>query len=164
MHGGGQNITGIHIPSNSRFDGDVGAYWGVWSHPEYGKLSIGMNFFGMHYAQNLRYFTYGQAGYFSPDAYFVAALPFTFTGHYQRKFQYRVTGSLGFQAFNEKSAPYYPLDPAIQTANGNLSYPAATHVGGNYNFEGEGSHAIAEHWYVGGYMNFNNTRDYASSN
>lgn len=163
LQGGGQNITGIHVPTNSRYDGDAGAYWSVWHNPEYGSLTVGMNFFGMHYAKNLRYFTYGQGGYFSPDAYVVAAVPLTFSGHYQQKFHYQVTGSLGAQAFNEESSQYYPLDPVTETAAGNPYYPASTNVGGNYNFQTEGSYAIAEHWFAGGYMNFNNTRDYASS-
>ena len=163
LQGGGQYITGVHVPNNSRFDGTAGAYWGVWGSPEYGNLTIGMNFFGMHYAHNLRYFTYGQGGYFSPDAYIVAAVPVSFNGHYGPKFHYRVVGSVGVQGFNEETSPYFPLDVAIQGAQGNPYYPAMTSVGGNYNFESEASYAIAEHWYVGGYASFNNSRDYASS-
>ena len=71
-------------------------------------------------------------------------------------------GSVGVQAFEEASSLYFPLDPAIQAAQGNLSYPATTNVGGNYNFEGEASYAIADHWYVGGYLNANNSRDYTN--
>jgi cellulose synthase operon protein C len=162
LQGGGQYITGVHVPTNSRFDGTAGAYWGVLSRPDYGNLTIGMNFFGMHYAQNLRYFTYGQGGYFSPDAYVVASVPVSFNGHYGPKFHYKVVGSIGIQAFNEETSPYFPLDTAIQAAQGNPYYPAMTSVGGNYNFESEASYAIADHWYVGGYANFNNSRDYAS--
>jgi cellulose synthase operon protein C len=163
MQGGGQYITGVHVPNNWRVDGTAGAYWGVWSQPDYGNLTIGMNFFGMHYAHNLRYFTYGQGGYFSPNAYIVAAVPVSFNGHYGPKFHYRVVGSVGVQGFNEETSPYFPLDVAIQGAQGNPYYPAMTSVGGNYNFESEASYAIAEHWYVGGYASFNNSRDYASS-
>ena len=128
-----------------------------------GSLTIGANFFGMHYAHNLRYFTYGQGGYFSPQAFVVAAVPITFNGHYGPRFHYRVVASLGIQSFTEDSSAYFPLDVAIQTAQGNPFYPATTNVGGNYNFESEVSYAIAEHWYVGGYLSANNTRDYAST-
>ena len=163
LQGGGQYLSGVHVPSNKRFDGDVGAYWAVWHGPEYGRLTVGMNFFGMHYDKNLRYFTYGQGGYFSPDAYVVAGVPISFSGHYQQRFHYNFNGSLGFQAFNEESSLYFPLDSAVQAAEGNLSYPAMTTVSGNYSFDGEASYAISDHWYTGGYMDFNNTRDYASS-
>jgi hypothetical protein len=162
LQGGGQYLTGVHVANNQRIDGDGGTYWTVWQSPEYGSLVAGMNFFGMHYERNLRYFTYGQGGYFSPGAYMLAAVPLTFNGHYGPKFHYRVVGSLGMQAFQEDSAPYFPLDPAYQAAHGNPMYPGRTSVGGNYNLETEGSYTIADHWYVGVYTDFNNSRDYAS--
>jgi cellulose synthase operon protein C len=162
VQGGGQYLTGVHVANNERIDGDGGAYWTAWRSPEYGNLVVGMNFFGMHYERNLRYFTYGQGGYFSPGAYLLAGVPLTFNGHYGTKFHYRASGSLGMQAFQEDSAPYFPLDAAYQAAQGNPTYPEQTSVGGNYNLDAEGSYAIADHWYVGGYANFNNSRDYAS--
>ena len=162
LQGGGQYITGVHVQTNSRVDGTAGAYWGVLSRPQYGNLTVGTNFFGMHYDHNLRYFTYGQGGYFSPNVYLVAAVPVTFNGHYGPRFHYRVVGSVGIQSFQEDRSPYYPLDFATQVAAGNPYYPAMTSVGGNYNFESEVSYAIAEHWYVGGYLTANNSRDYNS--
>jgi cellulose synthase operon protein C len=163
IQGGGQYITGQHVQDNTRFDGDAGAYWSVLHRPEYGTLTVGMNFFGMHYEHNLRYFTYGQGGYFSPEAYMLGGVPFTFNGHYGARFHYRAIGSFGLQAFQEDSTPFYPIDPAIQAARNNPYYPGKTNVSGNYSFDGEGAYAIAEHWYVGGYLSFNNTRDYAST-
>ena len=162
VQAGGQYITGLHVATNERIDGDSGAYWSAWHNPQYGSLVAGVNFFGMHYQRNLRYFTYGQGGYFSPGAYMLAALPLTFTGHYGAKFHYVVIGSLGMQAFQEDSAPFFPLDPAYQGAQGNPSYPERISVGGNYNLETEGSYSIADHWYIGTYASFNNSRDYAS--
>jgi cellulose synthase operon protein C len=162
VQGGGQYLTGLHVANNERIDGDGGAYWTAWHSSEYGTLVAGTNFFGMHYERNLRYFTYGQGGYFSPGAYLLAAVPLTFNGHYGAKFHYRVMGSLGMQAFQEDSAPYFPLDPVYQAAQKNPMYPERTSVGGNYDLETEGSYSIADHWYVGAYTSFNNSRDYAS--
>lgn len=163
IQGGGQYISGRHVEDNTRLDGDAGAYWSVLHHPDYGNLTIGMNFFGMHYDHNLRYFTYGQGGYFSPDSYMLGGVPVTFNGHHGARFHYRAIGSFGLQAFNESASPYFPLDPTIQFSRGNPYYGENTSVSANYSFEGEGAYAIAEHWYIGGYMSFNNTRDYASS-
>jgi hypothetical protein len=162
LQGGGQYLTGLHVANNQRIDGDGGTYWTAWRSPEYGNLVAGMNFFGMHYERNLRYFTYGQGGYFSPGAYMLAGVPLTFNGHYGPRFHYRVAASLGMQAFQENSAPYFPLDPVYQAAQGNPTYPERTSVGGNYDLETEGSYTIADHWYVGAYTSFNNSRDYAS--
>jgi cellulose synthase operon protein C len=162
VQGGGQYLTGLHVPNNERLDGDGGAYWAAWQSPEYGKLVAGMNFFAMHYERNLRYFTYGQAGYFSPGAYMLAAAPLTFLGHYGPRWHYRATGSLGLQAFQEDAAPFFPLDASLQAAQGNLTYPQRTSVGTNYDLEAEAAYAVSEHWFVGAYAAFNNTRDYAS--
>jgi tetratricopeptide (TPR) repeat protein len=105
---GGQYITGLNVLTNNRIDGVAGAYWKVLKMPDTGELTIGTNFFGMHYAHNLRYFTYGQGGYFSPSVYFLANVPFTFNGQYGHNLHYVVAGALGIQAFQEDSSLYYP--------------------------------------------------------
>ena len=108
---------------NTRFHGNAGAYWRVLNLPELGTLVLGANFFGMHYAHNLRYFSYGQGGYFSPEAYFLAAMPLSWTGHYGPDLHYTVTGSIGAQSFQEDSSAFFPLDPGLQTAFGSQKWP-----------------------------------------
>jgi len=161
--GGGQYITGRNIRSNTRIDGYAGAYWSVWERPEYGKLTLGMNLFGMHFANNQRLFTYGNGGYFSPGAYLLSNIPLTFEGHYGTRLHYRAAGSIGLQAFQEDAAPYYPLDPGMQIANNNPYLPEQTNVGANYNLEAEGSYLMTEHWHVGGFFTVDNSRDYVNS-
>ena len=90
---GGQYITGYHVLSNNRIDGNGGAYWHVFTAPEYGTLSIGANFFAMRYANNQNAFTHGMGGYFSPQGYFLGNMPFTWSGHYINRWHYNVMGS-----------------------------------------------------------------------
>jgi cellulose synthase operon protein C len=92
----------------------------------------------------------------------LAGIPVTLNGHKGLRFHYRVAGSLGVQGFQEDSTPFFPLDPAIQAANGNQFYPEQTSVGANYSLNAEAAYAVSEHWYAGGYFNFNNTRNYAT--
>jgi hypothetical protein len=162
IQGGGQYITGQHVQTNHRLDGYAGAYWSIWNRPEYGKLTLGMNFFGMHYANNQRLFTYGNGGYFSPGAYLLSSVPVTFDGNYNSRFHYKVAGSLGLQAFQEDASPYFPLDSGLQSAAKNPFTPERISVGANYNVEGEGSYLITEHWHVGASFNLNNSYDYTS--
>jgi tetratricopeptide (TPR) repeat protein len=159
---GGQYITGHHVQTNTRFHGNAGAYWRVLTLPNLGTLVLGADFFGMHYAHNLRYFTYGQGGYFSPEAYFLAAMPLSWAGHYGPNLHYNIRGSIGAQSFQEDSEPYYPLDPGLQAAAGNPLEPVHTSVGANYDLQTEIAYRIQDHWYVGGFLDFNNTRDYVS--
>lgn len=157
---GGQYITGNHVQANRRIDGFAGAYWSTWNNPNYGKLSLGMNFFGMHYAHNQRLFTYGNGGYFSPGAYLLSNIPVTFDGHYGTRFNYRLAGAAGLQAFQEDASPYFPIDSYLQIAAKNPYTVERTSVGANYNLQGEGAYLITDHWHVGGFFSLDNSSGY----
>ncbi len=161
---GGQYLTGYQVETNTRFDGSGGAYWRVKTIPEYGNLSIGANFFGMHYGHNEQAYTFGMGGYFSPQAYFLANIPVTWTGHYMTRWHYEVLTGLGVQAFQQDSAPLFPLanQKASEIGLNNAALPALTSVGPNYNLRGNLSYQIGPHWFAGGYLSANNSRNYAT--
>jgi len=161
---GGQYITGLHVLYNRRIDGSLGAYFRVFTMPEYGTLNVGANFFGMHYTSNVQAFTYGMGGYFSPQAYFLANIPITWTGHYQTRWHYTVLGSFGVQAFEQEKEPLFPLDRAIEIGFNSPSLPALTSVGPNYDLRGQVAYAIRDHWFVGGFAGANNSRNYSTVN
>jgi hypothetical protein len=166
MGAGGQYITGYHVLDNKRIDGSMGAYWRVFTMPEYGMLNVGANFFGMHYTTNLQAFTHGMGGYFSPQAYFLANVPVTWTGHYLTKWHYTILGSFGVQAFENNAEPLYPLaeDRATAISQGNPTLAALTSVGPNYDLRGQVAYAISDHWFVGASAAANNSRNYTSVN
>ena len=62
--------------------------------------------------------------------------------------------------FQEDTAPYYPLDTPLQTGAGNARYALNSNTGLNYSLNSEGSYRIADHWYVGGFLAANNSRNY----
>jgi hypothetical protein len=157
---GGQSITGVHVQSNDRVEGDAGAYWRVKEVPDQGDLTVGANFFGMHYAHNSNFFTCGQGGYFSPQAYYLANVPFTFRGRYGYNVHYSVVAAFGVEAFQQDSAPFFPLDTALEAASKNASYAAQTVVSGNYDFHGQMAYHLNDHWFAGGFLSLNNTRNY----
>jgi cellulose synthase operon protein C len=161
---GGQYLTGYRVQTNSRIDGSGGAYWRIWTLPEFGNLSIGANFFGMHYAHNEQAYTFGMGGYFSPQAYFLANIPFTWTGHSQTRWHYEVLGGLGVQAFQHDTTPLFPLatEKATEVSLNNAALPALTSVGPNYNLRGTMAYQISPHWFAGGFLSANNSRNYAS--
>lgn len=162
---GGQYLAGRQVQSNRRIDGNGGAYWRMMTAPEYGTLSIGVNFFAMHYANNQNAFTHGMGGYFSPQAYFLANVPFSFVGHYQTKWHYNVVGGFGVQAFNENKTPLWPLaaDRVLQANQGNPMLPDVTSVGPNYDLHGQAAYQIGPHWFAGGFFSANNTRNYSAA-
>jgi hypothetical protein len=161
---GGQYLTGYQVETNTRFDGTGGAYWRIKAFPEYGNLSIGANFFGMHYAHNEQAYTFGMGGYFSPQAYFLANIPVTWVGHYMTRWHYEVLTGLGVQAFQQDTAPLFPLpgQKASEIGLNNAALPALTSVGANYNLRGNVSYQIGPHWFAGGFISANNSRNYAT--
>jgi Tfp pilus assembly protein PilF len=155
---GYQYITGTNVASNTRFDGNAGAYWKILSR-SYGSLTIGANIFGMGYSKNLRYFTYGQGGYFSPQEYLLINAPVRWAGRYKRNFEYSITASLGSQQFREDASPFFPTNPALQGKSGPY-YPGQSVSGANYNVEFRGSYHLPGNWYLTAFMDVNNARDY----
>ena len=120
-----------------------------------------MNFFAMHYEHNLRYFTFGQGGYFSPDAYVLANIPVRFNGHYGRNFHYIINGSLGVQGFQEDASPFFPLtQKGSCTVASTQCYGTRDSISGNYLIDAEAAYRLTEHWYAGALVTANNSRDY----
>jgi hypothetical protein len=157
-----QDIEGKDVAKNSRIEANVGSYFKVYR-TNMGELTIGLNLTGLHYDKNLRYFTLGQGGYFSPQEYFLFNVPAQWTGTVNSKFQYSISASLGVQHFTEDSSPYFPTDAARQSLSG-LSYPSYTNTSGNYNLSLRTTYQIAPQWLGGFFFDVNNAREYRSVN
>jgi tetratricopeptide (TPR) repeat protein len=155
---GYQYLTGTNVATNTRVDGNVGAYWKIYSR-SYGSLTVGANVFGMGYTKNLRYFTFGQGGYFSPQEYLLINAPIRWVGRYKRNFEYSITGSLGAQQFREDASPFFPTNPGLQSKAGPY-YSGQSVSGANYNIEFRGSYHLPGNWYLSAFMDLNNARDY----
>jgi tetratricopeptide (TPR) repeat protein len=151
---GYQNITGKGVESNSQINVTTGTYFKLFSSSQ-GSLTAGLNLSGMHYDKNLRYFTLGQGGYFSPQQYFLANIPLRWEGTWNRKLQYSVAGSLGVQHFSEDQSAFFPL--LVQNA---FYYPAFASTGGNYNFDFRIAYQLAPQWLAGAFADAGNARDY----
>jgi tetratricopeptide (TPR) repeat protein len=174
MAGEGAYLTGYHVLDNKKYDGTMGAYFRVKTWPEYGTLNIGGVLFGEHFSNNERGETYGLGGYFSPEAYFLGAVPVSFTGHHGTDLHYTINGSIGVQSFQEDNQIYFPLDPSLQNtfvaSNCTTAQQIATrtcgqmpvnsNTGMNFSFDTEVSYRVTEHWYVGGFISANNTNNY----
>ena len=169
----GSDLTGYHVLENTKFEGSAGAYFLAHVFPGYGKINVGASIFGMHFSNNERSLSYGLGGYFSPDAYFLASVPITFTGHYGTNFHYTVAGSLGVQTFQEDSQLLFPLDRGSETVYESLNctqsqinaracgyLPTNSNTGANYGFNAEGVYRITDHWFGGGFVSANNTNNY----
>ncbi len=160
--GSGGVLTGTHVQTNTMGQVDTGAYWRLLKKPGYGKLMMAANVFGMHYAHDELYFTYGQGGYFSPSYFLLGNVPLTWTGNRGKKFHYDLEGTLGAQNFQQDSAKYFPLDPTLQATHtpANPMYLAKTTTGLNYGAQADAAWLLSGHWYVGGFVDVNDAQNY----
>jgi len=73
---------------------------------------------------------------------------------------------LAYRRFQQDKTPLFPLaaQKATEVAMNNASLPALTSVGPNYNLRGNMAYQISPHWFAGGFLSANNSRNYASVN
>ncbi|HEY3940355.1 MAG TPA: cellulose synthase subunit BcsC-related outer membrane protein [Bryobacteraceae bacterium] len=161
VSGGYQVVEGRNVLRNTGVNANLGTWWKVAALPS-GSLTVGMNFSAMHYENNLRYFTFGQGGYFSPQQYFLFSAPVRWTGTYGRRVQYIINGSLGAQHFVEDASDFYPTDAALQAATG-YRYQALVSTGANFNFNARLDYQMAPHWILGAFATANNARNYTAA-
>lgn len=157
---GYQYITGKNVLTNRRIEGGGGAWWKLMSTPD-GSLTLGANLFGMKYDKNLRYFTLGHGGYFSPQRYLLFNLPITWEGVYDGRLDYSITGGIGLQHIAEDDSAFFPRDAALQGRKGPI-YEGLTQTGEHFSLRLEGGYRVAPHWTLGGFVDVNNTRSYTN--
>lgn len=172
-YGGYSVLTGHDVARNNKWEGGGGFYMKLVD-SDTQRFTSGINFTSMGYSENLRYFTFGHGGYFSPQTYFSVTVPLALEGRSGR-LSYHVRGALGVQAFNEDDAPYFPTNAGAQAAanaavalaraNNLTSQTSAVYAGQSktglaYNLVGALEYQAAQQLYVGGLVGIDNARDY----
>ena len=105
--------TGLNVEDNSHFGGSVGFSIPFINNAQR-YLSAGLNATYMGHDQNLRFFTFGHGGYFSPQTFFSANIPveYRFDGE---RLKLRLGVAAGVQHFSEDDALFYPMQGALQS-------------------------------------------------
>lgn len=113
--GGGYSVfQGTNVMRNSRIEAGAGISYPLVERAD-GTLTVGADLVFFAYRRNLRFFTLGHGGYFSPQSFFALNLPVDYRGR-SGDFSYRVGGTLGYAVWRESSAPVFPMDPGLQGA------------------------------------------------
>ena len=168
-------LTGTNVATNTRVEGGGGLYWRL-DRSANSSLTTGLNVTALSYDKNLRYFTYGHGGYFSPQRFLSLSVPLEWAQRSNR-FSYQLKGSLGVQTFREEAAAYFPTSSSRQaaavqaandafafgtagsTANGAV-YPGQTKTGLGYNLGAAMEFQMHPQLFVGGQLALDNARDY----
>lgn len=168
LHG----LTGTRVRSNSRAELGGGMYWHI-HRTSNADLTAGLSFTGLSYQRNLRYFTAGHGGYFSPQQFVSFGVPIEWAQRNGR-LSYQLKGSVGVQYFKEDAAPYFPNSPsrqvsAVQAASDALAfgetgataiYPGQSRTGLGYNLGAAMEYQMHPQVFLGGHLSLNNARNY----
>ncbi|SDV47839.1 cellulose synthase subunit BcsC-related outer membrane protein [Chitinasiproducens palmae] len=167
-------LTGKGVASNTRGEGGGGLYRRLIKQADR-TLTAGVNVTVFGYDKNLRYFTYGNGGYFSPQQYLSLSVPVSWAAR-SGKFSYQVKGSLGVQHFREDDAAYFPTNAAMQSAANTAqaaaaaaglttqttaTYAGQSKTGLGYNLQANAEYQLAPQIYLGGTAGIDNARDYS---
>jgi hypothetical protein len=151
--GGGAYLQGKNVPDNWQASGLAGVYTRLVS-----GLTVGIHASGTHYDKNLRYFSLGQGGYFSPQEYGLASIPISYFARHQR-FEYRIRVSGGVQYISEDGSPFYPTSAGSALPNQGF-YASSTHTGANYNADLRFGYRVSPHAYFEAFATADNARNY----
>ncbi|KAF1047131.1 MAG: Cellulose synthase operon protein C [Herbaspirillum frisingense] len=154
-------LMGHNVASNTRVELGAGAYRYLDNSAD-NKLTAGVSATVLSYANNQNFYTYGNGGYFSPQAYVALGVPVTWAQRADN-FSFQVKGSMGIQYFQQDSADYFPTDSNLQAASG-LRYAKQSKTGIGYSLEGAGEYRFGPRLFVGGALRLNNSNDFREVN
>jgi len=162
-------FDGVNVARNQSIELGGGLYARAWE-SRTSTLTYGVNLTTFAYDKNLRRFTYGHGGYFSPQNYLSVALPIEWVGGNSR-IRYRVAGAFGIQSFREDGQSLYPNDSELQDAIETVvaddddstlvtGYDSKSSTGVGFNLGGTVEYLLAPNIVIGGAASFDNARDY----
>lgn len=152
-------LRGSGVRDNSRVEVGGGIYKHLWQQPD-SRLTSGLNLSALSYDRNLRYFTSGHGGYFSPQDFVSASVPIDWSER-RGNFAWRLRGSAGVQRFREDASSYFPQDSAMQAAAGAAAvYPGQRRSGFAYNASVAMEYHVTPRVFVGALVAADNSRDY----
>ncbi len=146
-------IQGRHVPDNWGASGNAGLYWQVVK-----GLTVGVNANAMHYDKNLKFFSFGQGGYFSPQQYYLGSIPISWYSRHPR-FEYQIKFSGGMQYLHENASVFYPASPGSAAVTQG-TYASNNSTAPNYDADIRMGYRIAPHVYLDTFATANNARDY----
>ncbi|AVP56384.1 cellulose biosynthesis protein BcsC [Pulveribacter suum] len=168
------SLQGHNVRSNYRAELGGGMYWRIHRSSD-AAFTAGLNFTGLAYDKNLRYFTYGHGGYFSPQQFLAMSVPFDWAQRSGR-LSYQIKGALGVQYFKEDAAPYFPTSRSRQSTaaqaasdaeafgevGGNTTaiYPGQSKTGLGYNLGMAMEYQLHPQLFIGSHLSLDNARNY----
>jgi tetratricopeptide (TPR) repeat protein len=151
--GEGAYLAGENVASNSRLSLRVDAAYDF--RPEnLDHLRVGPFVSFAHYERNLDFYTFGQGGYYSPDADTREGILIDLLTAEGRKWQIEAKQSLAHGNVSEAASPEYPLSSSPLTFGGNRF------TGIDIDTQLRGSVLVTDHLILSGFAGYSNAPGY----
>ncbi|WP_431271075.1 cellulose synthase subunit BcsC-related outer membrane protein [Dankookia sp. P2] len=165
--GGYSGLDGTQVAKNNRVEAGAGASWVVYREPDE-ELIAGMDLVYFAYDKNQRLFSYGNGGYFSPQSYTAALFPVDWRAR-SGNLAWRLGGTIGYQAYRESAAKYFPLDATMQ-AQADLAaasdstlrstLPASSNLGISGGVRADVEYSVTPNLRIGGLLRYDRTANW----
>lgn len=160
---------GENVARNNAYELGAGFYARALERPNT-RVTWGLNLTTFAYDKNLRRFTFGHGGYFSPQSYVALSIPVEWEGG-RNRLSYRLSASLGIQGFREDGTALYPNDSGLQAAIEQLvldspdldlvaGYSGQSSTGVGFSLGGTLEYLITSQLVAGARVGLDNARDY----
>jgi tetratricopeptide (TPR) repeat protein len=160
-------LQGENVAQNSTVNAIIGGYFRPWrTDTQVVRVGVNLNYF--HYDKDLSFYSFGQGGYFSPANYVALSFPVEYQGRADR-WSWLAAVGLGVQHSNSDSSPFYPNNPAAQTAleiaagstsNSSVRYSGSHSTGLGFDVRGQVEYAMAKDLAVGASAQYDNGNSY----
>lgn len=168
LKGSYYRYTGENVLDNSSFGADALFYVHPYRPTANEDMTIGFSLSYENFQHNENHFSFGHGGYFSPQSYFRAAVPFS----YRKKtddWTLAIDAALGYQSYKEQEEDYFPTNSTYQSYLNtlkNFGFVSSSRYDSK-NERGVGGSATVKFDYnilddlvVGGAVNYNTFGDY----
>ncbi|WP_431285731.1 cellulose synthase subunit BcsC-related outer membrane protein [Humitalea sp. 24SJ18S-53] len=165
--GGYATFDGQNVASNNRIEAGAG-----FSYPFFrsgnSELSSGVDLVYFAYDQNLRFFTVGQGGYYSPQSYAAINVPVDYRGRIG-DVGYRLGATAGYVTWREDASQVFPNNPVLQqqlvqaaATNSQLvtSYPGQSVTGFIGGVRADLDYALTDSTSLAGQFSYNKAADW----
>jgi tetratricopeptide (TPR) repeat protein len=125
-----KQLHGNNVEANTGYEVNAGIYYRPID-SDGNRLQVGVNVNLQSYEKNLRFFSFGQGGYFSPQQFVALAFPVTYSVDRQR-WHWSAGLTLGMQSYSENASPIFPTLPYAQAAMVNYAAGFPTTVSAQY--------------------------------
>lgn len=150
---------GRNVVDNRMIEVGAGVSFPIWQR-DGAEARLGFEVNYIDFERNLRYFSFGHGGYFSPQNFFSAGIPVDYRVRGERV-DWGVGATIGLATWRERSEPFYPRNPAQQSQLEVLAgsfggpgvletrHPGRTVFGATGQIRGDVEYRFTDSWSIG---------------